>query len=111
MPNKRAPSPPAHLSGESRALWRSVLKDYELEDRHQIVLTGALEALDRMRQAQAAIEADGAFTPDRWGQMKAHPAIAVERDSRIAVARGLRELGLDLEAPATSRPPTRWRPS
>ncbi len=68
----------------------------------------ALEAFDRMREAQDAIRKDGAYVDGRFG-MKAHPALGIERDSRTAFLRAQRELGLDLEAPATSRPPTRWR--
>ena len=45
--------PPKHLSAESKKLWRSVLADYELEPRHEAILCTALEALDRLRQAQA----------------------------------------------------------
>lgn len=106
---KRATAAPAHLSAEAKGLWRSVLADYELERRHEAVLLAALEAWDRMREAQAAIAKDGAYIEGRFG-MKAHPALAVERDSRTAFLRATRELGLDLEAaPAPTRPPTRWR--
>lgn len=102
------PEPPAHLSTGSAALWRDVLEEYQLEAHHLAVLQAACEAKDRMDQARAAIDKDGAYVVGRFGP-KAHPAIAVERDSRLAMVRCLRELGLDLEAPATSRPPTRWR--
>lgn len=105
---RRAPAAPPHLSTEAKGIFRSVLADYELETRHVAVLTVALEALDRMREAQAAVAKDGAYTDGRFG-LKAHPALAVERDSRLAHLRAMRELGLDLEAPPTSRPPTRWR--
>ena len=105
---KRATSPPKHLTSGSAKLWRSVLSDYELEARHEATLLVGLEARDRMLQAQAAIEADGAYIDGRFGK-KAHPALAVERDSRVAFMRAMRELGLDLEAPPSARPPTRWR--
>jgi len=109
MTVRKRPTPaPTHLSDESRRLWRSVLADYDLEPRHESVLCVALEAFDRMREAQAAIRRDGAYVEGRFG-MKAHPGLAIERDSRAAFLRAQRELGLDLEAPATSRPPSRWR--
>lgn len=98
---------PAHLSLESRRLWRETVKSYDLEARHEAILLVALEAFDRMREAQAAVKADGAYVEGRFG-MKAHPGLSVERDSRLAFMRAVRELGLDLETPA-SRPPTPWR--
>ncbi len=102
------PAPPDGLSRESRRLWRDVLGEYVLETHHREILRAGLEARDRMREAQAAIAHDGAYIDGRFGK-KAHPALAVERDSRTAMLRAFRELGLDLEQPATSRPPTRWR--
>lgn len=102
------PRPPRHLSRESRALWAGIVREFDLERHHLAVLERACEALDRLRQAQAEIAADGITVMDRHGAPKLHPAVNVERDSRIAFLRAVRELGLDLEAP-TSRPPSRWR--
>ena len=102
--------PPQHLSTKSKRLWRSVLADYELEKRHEAILGTAREALDRMRQAQAQLAEDGLTTVDRYGGVQAQPAVAIERDSRNAFLRAMRELGLDLEAPPSTRPPSRYRP-
>lgn len=103
---RRPPAPPKALSAEASRIWRSVAREFELEAHHWAILGVALEAFDRMREAQAAVTADGAYIAGRFG-MKAHPALAIERDSRLAYLRAIRELGLDLEAPA-SRPPSRW---
>jgi len=98
---------PRHLTPTARKFWRSVLAGYELEAFHLAILAAACEAMDRMNEARAAIEADGPYIDGRFGK-KAHPALAIERDSRTAMLRAIRELGLDLEAPANSRPPSRW---
>lgn len=105
---ERRPTAPGRLSPASRAFWRSIVAGYDLESHHLAILEAACDARDRMDQARTAIETDGAYISGRFG-MKAHPALAVERDSRTAMLRALRELGLDLEAPAVSRSPTRWR--
>lgn len=100
VPRPRDPAPPKHLKAESRRLWRRVVAAFHLEPHHETVLSTACEALDRLREAQAAIDRDGAYVEGRFG-LKAHPAIAVERDSRLAMLRALRELGLDVEVPSS----------
>jgi P27 family predicted phage terminase small subunit len=62
-----------------------------------LILESTLEALDRMRQAQEAIDKEGITTKDRFGQPKQHPATLVERDSKATLLRGLKAMGLDLE--------------
>ncbi len=104
-------TPPAHLSDASKRFWRRVLREYELETHHLAILTVACEALDRLTEAREAITRDGAYIAGRFG-IKAHPALAVENAARGAALKAIRELGLDLDSPATtspSRPPSRWR--
>ena len=81
-----------------------VVKEYDLEPHHQRLLILAAEAFDRGQDARAAIAKHGAVYTDRFGQPAARPEVAIERDSRIAFARLLRELSLDVSAPDT-RPP------
>ena len=98
------PKPPKHLSAEARKQWAAIVAEYSLDDdAGLLILTTSLEAFDRMRQAQKQIESDGATTLDRFGQLKAHPLLPVERDSRAAFMAGLKALNLDLE-PLHDRP-------
>jgi P27 family predicted phage terminase small subunit len=90
---------PKHLSPSSRKLWAEILDRYELEAHHLAVLTKTLEARDRSEAARAVIERDGVLTTSRLGEVKAHPAIAIERDSRAAFLAGIKQLGLDLDGP------------
>ncbi|MET4808336.1 P27 family phage terminase small subunit [Limibacillus sp. MBR-115] len=89
---------PKHLSAEARKLWTRIGTDYDLTDAAGcLLLTTALEAFDRMREAQAVIAERGAVFVDRFEQPKANPACVVERDSRAAMLAALKALNLDLE--------------
>lgn len=108
MAEKRASrtKAPAHLSVESARWWRLTLQEYELDPHHLRILQCAAEAWDRMRQASAELDAHGSLTfKVEGGGIRAHPAVAIERDSRIAFARMVRELGLDLGEPTAPRSP------
>mgnify|MGYP001097242710 CR=1 FL=1 len=97
---------PAHLSAEMVAWWRSLSRRYKFQPQHQRLLEAACDAWDRMVQARAEILRDGITTTDRFGAARPHPAIAIERDSRIGFVRCVRELALaDDELPSESRPP------
>ena len=98
---------PSHLKADGRRLWSRVTAEYQADDAHTLeLLRLAAEALDRAAEARDAVAKDGAYVEGRFGP-KAHPALAVERDSSLRAARLLRELGL-LDIPE-SRPPSRWK--
>lgn len=94
---------PKHLNKETRAWWRSVVGEYELEEHHVKLLTLAAEAWDRCQQARAALDAEGLTYTDRFRAPRCRPEVAVERDSRLAFARLIRELDLDTEPPGGGR--------
>lgn len=85
---------PAHLNRQTAAWWRSVVAEYAVEEHHRRLLTAAAEAWDRMNGAREALAEHGTTYIDRFGAPRARPEIAIERDSRLAFARLVRELDL-----------------
>ena len=104
------PPAPSHLQENNRRWYRSVVRDYQLEPHHLKLLQAAAEAWDRLGQAREQIAKDGLVVTGSEGSLKAHPCVGIERDSRLAFARLIRELDLDVEAPGSTRsapPPLR----
>jgi hypothetical protein len=97
--------PPKGLRLASRRLWKATIAAYECEPHHLTILEAACRELDRAERAEEMICVDGGeYLSDRYGSPKAHPALAVARSSRLAAARLLRELGLDLDDDAVRLP-------
>src|SRR5262245_15605380 len=91
---------PPHLAAETRKWFTSVAATYDLEPHHLRLLQLAGEAWDRCQQAREAIAKEGLTVPSGT---RADPAISIDRDSRLAFARLIRELDRDAE------PPSAWR--
>lgn len=96
------PKAPEHLSLPARRLFDSIHGLYALEDHDRAVLVKALEAWDRGEQARQRIDADGLTVTSRFGEVKPHPLLTVERDARSAFLAAMRQLGLDYE-PVTNQ--------
>jgi P27 family predicted phage terminase small subunit len=105
------PPPPEHLSPAMRTWWNQVMADYALDPHHLHLLEAACDAWDRMVQARETLAKEGLSVATKSGAPKRHPAADIERDSRLAFARLLRELDLDadppVERPAYRPPPLR----
>ena len=96
--------PPSHLAAPTKRWFMQICETYELESHHLRLLTLACEAWDRGQQARKRIAEDGAVVPNRWGELRPHPSVGIERDAQTMFARLVRELNLD-SAPDESRPP------
>jgi hypothetical protein len=86
-----------------QAWWRDVVEAYDLERHHLRLLEGAASAWDRMVQARTILDVEGLTFTDKSGDPRTRPEIAVERDSRTAFARLVRELDLDIQPPPEPR--------
>jgi phage terminase small subunit len=96
---------PKHLKAPTRKWWLGVMAEYDLEPHHVRLLTLAAESWDRAQQAREILDREGLTYLDRFEAPRSRPEIAVERDSRTAFARLLRELALDVATPEDGRRP------
>jgi P27 family predicted phage terminase small subunit len=95
------PAPPKHLCPRGRELWQSLVSEYQIDDAAALeLLRRACEASDRADQALEQLERDGLTVTNRFGEVRAHPAVAIERDARNAQRQLLRELRLTEPVPA-----------
>jgi P27 family predicted phage terminase small subunit len=96
---------PKHLSARGRRLWRDLICTYSLDDPAGLeLLRRACEASDRADQARDVLAKEGLTVATRFGEVRVHPAVAVERDSRNALRQLLRELRVT-EPPTEDRIP------
>ena len=86
------------FSAEARTFERQIVAEYRINDAAGLkLLARACEALDRLRRAQRLIARDGEVIGDKKGSVKAHPAIAIEKEAHRQFMEALKALNLDLE--------------
>jgi P27 family predicted phage terminase small subunit len=95
------PQPPDHLSPTAAAWWTAVVAEFDLEAHQLVILEAAADAYDRMLECRAIVLTEGAVVRDRYDKPKTHPAALLERDSRLSLARLIRELAFDVPMPDT----------
>jgi P27 family predicted phage terminase small subunit len=95
--------PPAHLSASARQWWQTAVETFVLQEHHLRLLQLVCEAWDRAQAAREQLQREGLTVAGREGGIRPHPCVAIERDSRLAVARLVRELDLDVEPPTPDR--------
>jgi P27 family predicted phage terminase small subunit len=106
MSTTRFKKAPAHLSKEAKLWYEEIYKEFNLESAQEKLLEAACDSWDRMIQARKGIKDHGLTFVDRHGSRKPSPEISIERDSRLAFARLVRELSISsAPKPGESRPP------
>jgi phage terminase small subunit len=94
---------PKHLKAATRRWFAEIAREYRLEPHHTRLLTLAGEAWDRCEAAREVIDSQGVTYTDRFGAPRARPEVAIERDSRTAFSRLVRDLDLDFDPPSQAR--------
>lgn len=93
--SKAKDKPTQALSPEARAWLTHVKSSFVLERHHEQLATMVAETLDRRAEARRTIQQDGPYITDRKGTLIAHPAVRVEKETTVLIARLIRQLGLD----------------
>jgi phage terminase small subunit len=104
----KVPRAPLHLSKKTREWWQRIVEAYEFQDFELRLLTAAGESWDRKEAARQIIEKDGLTYVDRFGQPATRPEVAIERDSRLAFFRCIRQLALSEERPEDRPSPFKY---
>jgi hypothetical protein len=96
-PDPTVPTPPRKLGQHGADLWRTVQREYCIEDPGGIeLLAQACAGADRAEALAERINADGEVIVVR-GVPKPHPCLREELAARAFVCKTLQQLGLNLE--------------
>ena len=87
----QGPTPPSGLRKSGRALWRAVMRDYELDDHETILLRECCRTADSLDGLQALLDAEGLTSESSQG-VRVHPALVELRQQRVTFARLLAAL-------------------
>ena len=90
---------PEHLSDASAIFWSKIAEAFVLEPHECVLLRLTCEAMDRAEAAREVLAEKGPVYLDRFECPHPRPEVAIERDSRLAVARLLKQLGIAAEPP------------
>jgi phage terminase small subunit len=104
------PQPPDHLSDASKKWWGDVVRNHDVEPHMFRVLQAAAESWDRNQQAREALNTHGLSYTDDKGMIRSRPEVQIERDSRTAFLRALREMRLDIDPPSPQPNLVGWTP-
>lgn len=97
-PQRGAPQPPKHLSGDSLREWERLVGELDamkvLTTADRGILEVAASSWAEWRQAERAIARHGLLVRGAKGGRVRNPAQAIRREARLAYQRALIELGL-----------------
>jgi hypothetical protein len=97
-PDPTVPTPPRKLGQHGADLWRTVQREYCIEDPGGLeLLAQACAAVDRIEALAERINADGEVLIIK-GVPRPHPCLREELAARAFAVRTLERLGLNLEA-------------
>lgn len=96
-PLRESPLPPSSTADtDTASSWRDwVIATYPLDRTERRLLDLAVEAWGRYRQAKAVLDSQGLTFVQLGGKVTARPEVQIEKDSRSAFQRLVRDLNLE----------------
>ena len=85
------------LTGERLKMWNDIRARFDLEPASENILRNACESMERAAQLAEQVNEQGATFTDRFGGVRANPAVMLERDFRGLAARQLAQLAARME--------------
>lgn len=102
----KKPAAPSGAKSAGRALWRSVVDVYDLDEHETALLVQAVRTVDLLDVLQADVDANGATVESPQGR-KTNPSVVEIRQQRLALARLLAALRLpqgdEADTPVSAR--------
>ena len=98
LPGAAAAEPaPVVLTGDRLRVWNDLRGRWSLDTASEALLKNGCEALERAAQLAAQVNEQGVTFSDRFGALRANPAVMLERDFRGLASRTLQQLAARLE--------------
>ena len=104
---RKIPHAPRNIRPEAKQLWKQVHEDWDVDPASQEILRVAVISLSRFLEARETIDIEGATYTTPTGQIKKHPALEVEKASRMGFLAAMRDLALDYDDDEPKRGPGR----
>lgn len=83
---KTPPTPPTELRASGRTLWKTVMRDFALEDHERMLLRECCRTADSLDRLQTLLDSEGYMSQTSQGP-RVHPALVELRQQRITLAR------------------------
>jgi hypothetical protein len=103
MTGNRRPKTPESLDAAGRALWRSVLADYDLSAAEVETLRQACRTVDTLARIDVELMDSDLVVEGHHGQPRAHPLLAASADQRRVLDSLFRSLALPLPDESVGR--------
>ena len=87
-------SPPPGLRDSGKRLWKSITKDFELEEHELITLKEACRTADRLDQLDKEMESEPLTVVNSKGDETANPRIVEQRQQALVFTRLMASLRL-----------------